>query len=228
MVTNTGDSLFDTLAQLLRFLHPKQDVEPLLEQLNAHFGSAHALLAADAYVLTELGMDRRDALLFSRLRALERRLNAPPKAAQITGLYSACRLLAQLYRGLERERFYLLCLDRQGRGIHTLLLQEGTADGTLFDLRNLLPQVVRLQPSAVIMSHNHPGGMAAPSAQDLGCTSRCLRALGTIGIPLLDHIIIAGTQAVSLRDNGFIPEEIWRAQAEGHKLNRNWTMGGET
>ena len=227
MTGSTDEKLFETLAQLLRFLHPKQDIEELLNRLQEHFCSARALLSADAHVLCEMGMDRRDALLLSQLRGLERRLNAPAKATQVTGLYSACRLLAQLYRGLERERFYLLCLDRQGRVMNTLMLQEGTADGTLFDLRNLLAQVVRLQPAAVIMSHNHPGGMASPSAQDLSCTARCLRALGTIGIPLLDHIIIAGTQAVSLRDNGFISQEIWRAQAAGHKLNQNWTADSQ-
>ena len=58
--------------------------------------------------------------------------------------------------------------------------------------------------SAVILSHNHPSGIALPSREDYATTQWVQEALRTIGVELLDHIIVAENDYVSLADSGIL------------------------
>ena len=58
--------------------------------------------------------------------------------------------------------------------------------------------------SAVILSHNHPSGIALPSHEDYAVTDRVKTALATIGVTLADHIIVADGDYVSMADSGFL------------------------
>jgi hypothetical protein len=42
-----------------------------------------------------------------------------------------------------------------------------------------------------IVVHNHPSGDPTPSAEDIGLTQRLREAGDTIGIPIIDHVIVA-------------------------------------
>ena len=86
----------------------------------------------------------------------------------------------------------------------------------------MLAELVRVNPCAVILSHNHPGRTLRPSQADVDCTMEALRALTAVGVPLLDHVIIAGDRAVSLRANGYIPAGLWLAQNPQHRQLRLW------
>ena len=59
--------------------------------------------------------------------------------------------------------------------------------------------------NAVILAHNHPSGIALPSPDDNTTTLALWDALRAVGIPLIDHIIVADEDYVSLRDNGLLP-----------------------
>ena len=58
--------------------------------------------------------------------------------------------------------------------------------------------------SAVILSHNHPSGVALPSPEDYTTTDRAKEALATIGVELADHIIVADGDFVSMADSGYL------------------------
>ena len=60
----------------------------------------------------------------------------------------------------------------------------------------------RCGASLVVLAHNHPSGLALPSAADQGATDRVQRALDTVGIQLLDHIVVADGDYVSMAQNG--------------------------
>jgi hypothetical protein len=62
------------------------------------------------------------------------------------------------------------------------------------------------------------------SADDISSTKEAMRALSTIGIPVLDHLIIAGTRGISMRLNGYIPEEEWLHQQPDGKMLAAWTL----
>ena len=58
--------------------------------------------------------------------------------------------------------------------------------------------------SAVILAHNHPSGVAAPSPEDFAATEQARMALDTIHVPLADHIVVADHDFVSFAESGFL------------------------
>ena len=224
-----SERAFLSVESLLSHLHPKEDQSSLMRELAEHFASADAMFRADAHVLERLGVSSGDALLLSRLPELSRMTQRVSfeKWPVLARLREASEYLTTVFRGLQVERFYLFCLDERGKLRAQVLMQEGTSDGTLFDLRGMLSEAMRTRANAVIISHNHPGLTLQPSRDDIDRTREAIRALTAVGIPLLDHVIVADERAVSLRQNGFIPAVQWLGQRPDHPLLRGWLDGAE-
>ena len=54
----------------------------------------------------------------------------------------------------------------------------------------------------MILAHNHPRGVAVPSSSDEAATRQVAEALRTIGVRLVDHIVVADRDFVSMADSG--------------------------
>ena len=219
-----SDRAFDAIEGLLDCMHPREDAHARMEQLKSHYASADALFAVAPHMLERAELRPNDALLLSKLPELNRhialsRFGAHPR---LNRLSLASDYLVANFHGLKVERFYLLCLDIRGRLMERVFLQEGTLDGALFCLKHVLAELMRVHPAAALISHNHPGNTLRPSQEDIDCTLDLLRALDAVGIPLLDHIIVAGQSAVSMRENGFVPTALWARQQPQSALLRNW------
>lgn len=224
MTPRSSDPAFPAVADLLAHIHPKTEPPVIEESLRERFGSGSAMFAASPHLLESSGLSETDALLIGSMNELSRYSARTDHAGLplLNTLPAAARYLADSMRTLSEERFCLLCLDVHGKLKADVILQNGTDDTALFSLKALLAEVIRTNPSAIILSHNHPRRTLHPSREDIACTREALRALSVLGIPMLDHIIIAGRRAVSIRDNGFIPAELWLNQAPDSKLLRLW------
>lgn len=225
MNKSMDEQAFGAVLSMLRHIHKNEDVQPLSEELAFRFGSANAMFAADRHIWQQMELQPNDALLMSRISEISRyadqsRYNEHPR---LSSLQPALNYLVSNYRGLQTERFYMLCLDKRGCLKEKVFLYEGTADCTLLNLRKMLREAVRISPAAVILSHNHPGGTFAASEDDVFSTRDAIRALSAIGIPVLDHVIIAGGRGFSMRLNGCIPEIDWLDQQMGNRMLASWT-----
>jgi len=221
-----NDQAFRCIETVLAHTRPKQDTRSLVETLRERFVTADALFKADAFMLEKNGVHPHDALLLSCMPSIARYIgrNSFPKSYKLDRVKFAGEYLTANFHGYQVEHFHVLHLDARGRLMERTALQEGTADCSLFNLRKLLSEIVRVSPKAVILSHNHPGGTLRPSQEDIDCTMDALRALTVVGIPMLDHIIIAGPEFVSLRENGFIPAVHWLSQSPDHRMLRNYLL----
>ena len=76
-------------------------------------------------------------------------------------------------------------------------------NGAELNIRRLVENALLANASAVILSHNHPSGVALPSNEDFATTDRARAALEGVGIPMVDHIIVADGDFVSMRDSGY-------------------------
>ena len=221
-----SDRAFDAIGQLLAQIHPKQDIPALMDGLREHYPCADALFAVSPHMLERAGLHAHDVLLLSKLPELNRcmalaRFGAHPR---LNRLAAASAYLIANFHGLKLERFYMLCLNVRGQLMECVFLQEGTLDGALFSLKHVLAELMRVHPAAIIISHNHPGNTLRPSQEDIDCTQELLNALSVVGIPLLDHIIIAGRHAVSMRENGYVPTVLWTMQQPESALLRDWLL----
>ena len=112
--------------------------------------------------------------------------------------------LLERYDGEKHEVLYQLCLDRKGRLLVCKCLNEGGISSAEMDVRRLMENAILTQASGVILAHNHPSGIALPSAEDIAATSRAKEALKTIDVELVDHIIVADGDFVSMQRSGYL------------------------
>ena len=227
---SSDDRAFDAMQAMLSHMHRKQDMQPLADAVRLHFGTGRSMYRANRHLWERAGLRRNDALLFSLMKDIARysRLNAYGDHPRIGSLKEASPYLAANFIGLHVERFCMFCVNQRGCLKERVVLSEGIADTALFDLRRLLVETVRIHPlGGVIIAHNHPGGTLRPSQEDIDCTLEAIDALSALNAPLLDHVIVANDKVVSLRANGFIPEEQWLAQEPKHRILRGWIPAQE-
>ena len=101
------------------------------------------------------------------------------------------------------ETFIVLGVDVRHKPIAHWVVGVGTLSGCSVDPRNVFGTALRLGTvSAVLLAHNHPSGDSTPSAADLAVTRRLIECGKLLGIPVLDHIVIAGVSWASMRQLG--------------------------
>lgn len=100
------------------------------------------------------------------------------------------------------ERVRILHLNTQNRLIRDEILSDGTIDQTSFHIREIVRRAIELGSASIIVAHNHPSGSSAPSRSDIEMTRRLSNACGTLGIDLIDHIVIASDGSRSFRALG--------------------------
>ncbi len=102
------------------------------------------------------------------------------------------------------EAFMVLYLDAQNRVIASEELFRGTLTQTSVYPREVVRAALRHNAAAIIVSHNHPSGVAEPSQADRLLTTSLGRALELVDIKLLDHLIVAGQQVISFAERGLM------------------------
>ena len=105
---------------------------------------------------------------------------------------------------LEHEVFGMITLDNRHRVIDYVELFRGTIDGAAVYPREVMKEVLHLNASAVIFSHNHPSGIAEPSDADIAITRKLSDALALIDVRVLDHFIIGYNCSTSLAERGLL------------------------
>lgn len=99
---------------------------------------------------------------------------------------------------LEHEEVWLLSLDARNGLKATSRVAQGGSHGCALTPQDVLRPAVRNGAAAIILVHNHPSGDPTPSREDLEMTERVAKAGELLGIPLLDHIVVARDGARSI------------------------------
>jgi DNA repair protein RadC len=107
-------------------------------------------------------------------------------------------------RAADRERFVGLYLDARHRVLRRRLVSVGTLTASLVHPREVLGPALRARAAALVVVHNHPSGDPEPSPEDCALTERLRDAARLLGIELLDHVVVARSGFVSLRERGIL------------------------
>ena len=105
---------------------------------------------------------------------------------------------------LEHETFALLLLDTRHRLIDYVELFRGTIDKASVHPREVVKLALARNAAALVLAHPHPSGAAEPSQADELITRRLKEALALVDIRLLDHVIVAGGDALSFSERGLL------------------------
>ena len=179
----------------------------LARELLLAFGGLRALLDADQrtfsgyYGLGSAKYVQLQAALELGRRYLAARLE---RGEALIGPEDTREYLVARLRHLPHEVFACLFLDNRHQVITFEELFRGTIDAASVYPREVVRRALDLNAAALILAHNHPSGVAEPSAADEQMTQRLVDALGTVGIRVLDHFVIGEGRPVSFVELGLL------------------------
>jgi DNA repair protein RadC len=197
----------ELLALLLRTGLPGKSVLQLARELLAQFGSVGALLGAPHAQLKNIkGLGKAKYAELSAVLELARRALAEQlRARAVLSDPQAVRDFLRLWLAARPfEVFAVLFLDTQNRLIAAEELFRGTLTQTSVYPRELARRALELNAASVILTHNHPSGVAEPSRADELLTQSLKAALQLLDIRVLDHIVVGSGGAVSFAERGLL------------------------
>ena len=199
------------LELLLFYCIPRRDTNPLAHDLIRHFGSLSQVLEAPASELMKVkGVGEGVATYLSLLRDFDRyyQVNRISTEKILRTLDQCGRYLVPFFNGRRNETVFLLCLDAKCKVLACKEVGEGSVNSAAVPIRRLVELALATNATSVVLAHNHPSGLAIPSNEDIYTTKRVAMALQAVEIQLVDHIIVADEEFVSLAQSGlYRPEE---------------------
>jgi len=105
---------------------------------------------------------------------------------------------------IPHEVFACMFLDNRHRLIAFEKLFNGTIDGASVHPREVVKRALHHNAASVIFAHNHPSGVAEPSAADRQITKRLQDALALVDVRVLDHLVIGAGEPTSFAERGLI------------------------
>ena len=198
----------ELLALLLRTGTAGRGVLQMAQEVLQTFGGIAALLHAGADDLKRvkgLGGSAKRAELMAVLELARRALAEQLKERAAFDSATAVKDYLQLHLAARpHEVFAVLFLDAQHKLIALEELFRGTLTQTSVYPREVALRALHHHAAAVILAHNHPSGGVQPSRADEAITQNLKSALALIDVRVLDHVIVAPGQALSMAEKGLI------------------------
>jgi|SRR5690554_3011115 len=164
-------------------------------------GGLRALLNNPQHWLTPVECEKIAALKELFTRFLGEQLN---RSNALTSPELVESYLQAELRDLDYEVFGVIYMDNQNRVIRYEELFRGTIDSASVYPREVVKRALSIGCKAMILVHNHPSGVAEPSAADRHITERLQKALGLVDVRVLDHIIVGDGYCESFARRGYI------------------------
>lgn len=187
----------ELLELLLYYAVPRKDTNETAHRLMEEFGTLEKVLDAERDRLTAVdGVSDNSAVLIALMREIARRY-AAAKTEENGDLpvfdtpEKIAAFLRPRYIGVQVERAYLLLFDNAMHMLDFRHLGDGEVSKVLLSVRQIAEYAFRKHAAQVVLAHNHPGGIAVPSGEDLALTRRVSQALQLLDIPLLEHFIFS-------------------------------------
>jgi len=111
------------------------------------------------------------------------------------------RQFARLANDAKQEEFHIVTLSTKNQVIDTHQITVGTLDASLVHPREVFRAAIKDAASSILLVHNHPSGDPTPSSEDVKVTERLTDVGKTLGIEVLDHIVLGKGSAVSIRES---------------------------
>ena len=196
----------EMLEILLYYAIPRRDTNPLAHELIRQFGSIRAVFDAPYEELLRIpGVGPSAATLIKMIPQMARVYLQEEKDIHIIRhLDDLIDYLKPKFIGRTRETLYVLCLDSKNKILACVQTNEGVVNFASVSTRRIAEIALKHNAAAIVMAHNHPSGSALPSHADIDSTRSIQQFCHGLDIPLLDHIIVADNDCVSLRESGLL------------------------
>ena len=187
----------ELLETMLFYVIRRGDTNPLAHNIINTFGSVSGALESsmeDLMKVRGVGVKVAEYLnllgkfgrVYSRICHQKTEYDLELKVTQI--------YLRNLFKDIDREQVYILCLDFRDNIVKRLLLFEGTFESVDMDLRDVLKNSLSNDAKTVVCVHNHPSRIAKPSYADKISTGKMKEAFELVGIEFKDSLIVTQDQ----------------------------------
>ena len=201
-----GFSDHELLELLLTYVIVQKDTNDLSHLLIDTFGSLQGVLDAEKEELEKIpGVGQKAAFLIKLLPSFVRRYYEEKTQDHLKLATTENMIPFFTARMIDRkhECVYAAFLDQNKRLLCCNLLYEGSVHMVEINVERIIKTALRLGSSHVILAHNH-FNHTIPSSSDVDTTLRLQKKLHVVGISLLDHIIICGSDASSMKRTGHL------------------------
>jgi DNA repair protein RadC len=198
-------SHYQVLELLLFYCIPRKDTNPIAHALLDRFGSIQQVLEAPVEELKKVeGVGEYAATFLHLLTAVGRYylVKRNEQVSVLTTIEDCANYLLPYFYGRRNETVFLLCLDAKCKVLRCREVGEGSVNSAGISIRKIVETALGVNATSVVLAHNHPSGVAVPSADDIQTTKRIAAALAAVEIHLVDHIVVADDDYVSLAQSG--------------------------
>jgi DNA repair protein RadC len=195
----------ELLALFLRVGCKGRSAVELGRELLLQFGSIQGVFGA---TLTQVSLvPGMGPAKFAQLKAVmelaQRAIREPMEAGETLNSPDMVRRYLRMTMGRrQHESFNVLFLDVKNRLLACEEMFRGTLTHTSVYPREVVKAALHRNAASVMLAHNHPSGIAAPSDADLQLTRALVQALSLIDVRVLDHFVVAGPDVHSFAEHG--------------------------
>lgn len=196
----------NVLELLLFYSRARGDTNALAHRLVNTFGGLPGVFEATAEMLMAVdGVGENTAALIRLVPELARRyeISRVREGKILLSSEDVGRYLMPFFMGSREERVYLLCLDGKMQVLDCREMGRGDPTSVSMDIRRIVQVAIEQNAAVAVLAHNHVSGIALPSPEDKLLTQRLRDVLKAVGVTLVDHIIVADGDFVSMADSGF-------------------------
>lgn len=199
-------SIHELLAIILGRGSRGESVMTTSQNIIAKFKSLEGLQEASIEDLQEVrGLGFAKACQLKACLELAKRLNKPfqidKKNPMLTSAGEVYEALRKKIGGLKKENFVVISLDTRSNIIAVDIVFVGTLNASLIHPREIFETAIRRHAATIVIAHNHPSGDPQPSDEDIKVTRLLLDAGKTMGIKVLDHLVVGKDKFYSFVDN---------------------------
>ncbi len=198
---------YEILELLLGYALLRRDTKPLAKDLLEHFGSIRGVLDALPAELQQVeGVGEGVAALQLLLREMLARYAESPmrERESLCSPAAVAEMVLPRLSGTPREELWIATVDAGNRLINWERLAQGTVGTVPCYPRDILERVLQRKASGFFLVHNHPGGTPKASPEDAEMTKNIQRIATSMGLRLIDHLIVSGGACYSIREDRLI------------------------
>lgn len=200
-----GFSEVQVLELALFYAISRKDTNPIAHALLDHFGGLPQVLEAPVEELQKVpGMGENSAVYLRMITELGRfyMVSRASQTKVLTTLEQCAEYMLPFFYGRRVETVFLLCLDAKCKVLCCKEVAEGSVNAAGISVRKVVETALGANATSVVLAHNHPSGVAVPSGEDVQTTRRIAAALSAVEVHLVDHIVVADEDYVSMVQSG--------------------------
>lgn len=199
----------EMLELLLFYSIPQADTNPIAHELIKKFYNLHNVFDASIDNLTSIdGIGLHSAILIKLIPAIMQVYNQQSNRhiTKISNQIIAMEYVSELFKGISREEFFIICLNAKNEIIGSKKMSTGNSTKVEVQIRDVTNYIFKNNCERVILAHNHPHGNSEPSDEDLVMTHRVFNSCVLNDIDVLDHIIYSDEGCFSFAEQNIMSQ----------------------